>query len=192
MNNAMDEILSAAEGGAMTPALKLRLDEIADQVLSIDKQTEILEDQLKALSKDRNNITTKIIPTVLLQCGLNSYSTTSGLEIKLETVCSGSLPKEVEARSKALQLLKDYGAEGIIKTEVSMLFGIGEYEHAKELLNFLQSDGYDTATLQENVHAQTLAAFARERMAANEPIDTEALGLYVAQIAKVKQKKARA
>lgn len=191
MDNALEEILSAAEGGAMTPVLRQRLDKIADEVIAIDDEVETMERRLKELSKARNEITTKIIPTVLHQCGLSAYTTANGREVKLETICSGSLPKELNARSEALKLLKDYGAEGIIKTEVSVSFGIGEYDAAEETLEMLHKAGYEGASLMENVHPQTLAAFARERMANNEPIDTERLGLYVAQIAKIKQKKVR-
>lgn len=191
MDNALDEILSAAEGGAMTPALTQRLDKIADEVIAIDDETEKLELRIKEISKMRNEIMNKVIPSVLHQCGLSAFDTATGRRFTLETICSGSLPKEINARSEALKLIKEYGAEGIIKTEVSVTFGVGEYEQAEKAFEQLHEAGYDNASIMENVHPQTLAAFARERIKNNEPLDSEKLGLYVAQVAKIKVIKVR-
>ena len=193
---ALDLILSAAEGGAMTPALKLQLDTVAKRVGEIDNEVEALEEKIKTLSKERTNITVKILPTALNQCGIPEYVSELDdervLRIKLETVVSGSLPKDSERRKKALELIREYGGGGIITTDLELSFAKGQEEEAEKAFELLTEAGFTDVVMEEGAHPQTLSAFARERMKAGEPVDAEALGLFVQQQAKVKPEKRKA
>lgn len=193
---ALDLIMSAAEGGAMTPALKLQLDTVAKRVGEIDGEIDALEEKVKVLSKERTAIVVKILPTALNQCGIPEYVSEFDddrvLRIKLETVVAGSLPKDAERRAKALALIREYGAAGIIKTDIELSFTAGQEEQADKAYKLLLQAGYIDAIKEEGVHPQTLAGFARERMKLGEAVDAEVLGLFVQQQAKVKPEKRKA
>jgi len=182
---ALDAIMGAAEGGTISPALKLQLDKVAKRVGDIDTEIAALEEKSKTLSKERHNITSKVLPTVLNQCGLQSYATDNGLEVELDTVVSGSLPKDEAKRKLAIAKVKEYDGEGIIKMEVYAEFMKGESSQAEKCLAAIQKAGFNHAVMIEGIHPQTLAAFARERLKKGKEVDGEAIGLYIQQVAKV-------
>ena len=128
--------------------------------------------------------------------GLGNRKTASGTTpqgTKDGTVVS--IKEEVDAkisegnRADAMNWLTDHGFGGIIKTEVSVLFGAGEHDRALELTSELNEHGYSGAQMAETVHPSTLKAFVKEQLAAGTALPFDLLGIFPYSKAILKEKK---
>lgn len=144
-----------------------------------------LEDDLKAAKAVLNTIKTARIPDMMAELGMDSI-TFRGWKVTVSDFVSGSLPKDGEAHERAIRWLEAEGAGGLLKTDLSVAFGRSQHNEALDLAARLESEGL-APSVKSGVHAQTLAAFARERIKNGEPLDVEVLGLYVGKVAKLKQ-----
>lgn len=167
-----------------------------DTAIELQDTIAMLEDSLKAAKGSLHEIASKEVPEILGTLQMDEI-TYKGWNVKVAEIVSGSLPKEEHAKQKAINWLKDHEAEGLIKTTVSADFGKGEHNMAGEILAAMNKAIAEIGLedlegkMDMGVHPQTLQAFARERLANGEDIDTETLGLYIAQVAKFKKEKAK-
>jgi len=74
----------------------------------------------------------------------------------------------------------------LIKTDVALAFTKSQHNEAIDLARRLEEQGF-APSVQSGVHAQTLQAFARERIRNGDQIDTDVLGLYTGKVAKLKR-----
>ena len=182
MTTTSDEF-DLGEGAAQAaPEPLKRLNELADEAISLEQLIEDQETTLAAAKTALHEIRTKFMPELMMQIQMTQFVHGNRL-FQMKDFVSGSLPKEPDKRTRALELLKEYQAEGLIKTDVTIAFGRSQYEQAIKFYDALAADGM-AATLETSVHAQTLQSFARKRLEKGESIDTEALGLYVGKVVK--------
>jgi hypothetical protein len=178
----------------MAPQDKLKtLHSMAGDCLSMSDAIEQMEAQLSAAKAALQSLRTEKMPELMAELSMPDF-TFNGLEFKLDDFVSGSFPKDPDKRKVAVGLLKDYEAEGMIKTEITVEFGKSQHNEALDLFNSLVEKGY-TASIDENIHAQTYQAFARRRLEDGEPIDAVGLGLFTGKVVKfkpVKEKKSKA
>lgn len=184
----MDEF-DIGEGAAAPSSALEPLHNALSEAVELELAVEQMEADLKAAKNTLNAMKSKRIPDLMteLMPGMEKLNW-NGWEVTISDFISGSLPKEEDKREAALRWLEDNGAGGLIKTEIDIQFGRGEKEAAEALFKSL-SDSNLSPTMQTGVHAQTLAAFARERIKNGEDIDTDMLGLYTGRVAKFKQVK---
>jgi hypothetical protein len=111
-----------------------------------------------------------------------------GFKVTIKDFLSGSLPKDEEKRSSALEWLRDVGAEDLIKNELHAHFDRGQDNIAGHIAGALEENKikYEQTI---GVHPSTLKAYARERMERGEDVPLELLGLYAGRIAEIKEKK---
>mgnify|MGYP001032616779 FL=1 len=174
--------------GTSVPSDKLeQLHTLLEETIALEGAVTQMEEDLKAAKATLHNLRTTRIPDLMAELQMEEVSF-KGWQVKVDDFVSGSLPKDAEKKAKAIAWLEANDAAGLIKTEVGVSFGRSEHEAANSLWHQLESDGLP-ATLNSNVHAQTLQAFARQRIRDGDPIDTDALGLYVGKVAKMKEKK---
>ena len=174
--------------GTSVPSDKLeQLHALLEETIALEGAVTQMEEDLKAAKATLHNLRTTRIPDLMAELQMEEVSF-KGWQVKVDDFVSGSLPKDPEKKAKAIAWLEANDAAGLIKTEVGVSFGRSEHEAANSLWHQLESDGLP-ATLNSNVHAQTLQAFARQRIRDGDPIDTDALGLYVGKVAKMKEKK---
>jgi len=158
-----------------------------DEMFSLEEGIEQLEADLAAAKKSHNRLKSVDVPDLMKQLGMESLKR-NGWEVKIETIVSGNLPKDPERREVALDWLEEHDGSELIKSEVSVTFGREALDAARELATRLKEEGL-TASFERSVHAQTLGAYARERLKAGEPLDIEVLNLYVGEVAKAKKVK---
>ena len=101
----------------------------------------------------------------------------------LETFVSGGWPKDPFKRAVAVSHLEAIGAAGLIKSKLEIVTGRDSYDRVTVLADQLRDWG---PSLDTGVHTMSLRAFARRRLAAGDPIDLDALGLFAGPIVKVK------
>jgi len=176
--------------GAQAPDPLSTLKVLLGEAIALEEFVEQAESELKAAKATLQAIKTGRIPDAMaeIQSDRISYG---GYDININDFVSGSLPKEPEARAKAIDLLAVYEAESLITTDIKMTFSKSEHNLALDLAERLKADGY-SVDVQSSVHSQTLCKFARERIESGLPIDTEALGLYTGKVAKFKPLKKKA
>lgn len=181
----MSQQVAAEEFDVNTKAPEDKLEAIrlkADEGVALRKKVDELEGDLKAAKAALHELSTKTLPDMMTEVGLESF-TREGWEIKLALLVSGTLPKDEEKRKAAIDWLVEHDASSLIKTEVGVEFGRDSYDDAVKLYKALAKKGLGP-NLQSGVHPQTLCAFARERLESGEPIDLEVLGLFSCKAAK--------
>lgn len=164
--------------------------ELNDIELRVARATEIInqlssiEELTKQLGKELREITEQQLPDLMASAGVSEFKTKAGVKVKIHDFVRGSLPKEEGERKKALTWIEDQGAGDLIKDRVSIEFGRKEHNFAIEVRSILARAGVEFESKMD-VHPQTLAAFARERLSNGESLPLDLLGLYAGRAAKV-------
>lgn len=181
---------TAAEEGANAPSDKLEvLHKTLDEATALEEVVAQLTEDLRVAGSALNLLKTSRIPELMTELQMSDL-TRNGWNVKISEFVSGSLPKDDEPRAKAIAWLEAHEGGALIKSELSLTFAKSQHDEAKKLADELAGKGFPVA-LTSGVHASTLQAFARERMKNGEAIDTEVLGLYTGQVAKIKPVKAK-
>jgi len=186
MNNIADEFDMGAEGvGNSTPDALERLRKAIANTIAMQEHIEQMEGDLSEAKKTLQYARAKLLPDLMAEMQVDSL-THAGYEVKVSEFVSGSLPKDQELREKALEWLESHDGGELIKTDLSLSFGKSQHNEALSLVAELKDDGY-TVGVTSGVHPQTLQKYGRDRIHDGEEIDTELLGLFVGQIAKIKR-----
>ncbi len=157
------------------------------EAIDLEALAEQQENELKATKAALQRLKTGQIPDLMAEIQADKINF-RGWEVQVSDFVSGSLPKDDCAREKAIGLINEYGAGGIIKTEVVVQFGRSQHNHAVSFYQSLVEAGH-SAEMKRGVHSQTLQKFARERIEAGEQIDLESLGLFTGKFARWKEAK---
>ena len=112
--------------------LKQKEDEIAQ-----------LEEQLKSKKAEADDISSRVIPELLAEQGLSEIKLADGSKVSVKKEFRATVPKDDVKREAALQWLRTNGLGDIIKNNVSVTFGKGEDDKAKQLLDLAAENGYE-------------------------------------------------
>jgi len=174
----------------------------AKKLIEAEKATEDAENALKVAKEKERVMREETLPGMMQEIGVEKMTLLDGNEITVKQEVYASVP--AHAKERAWAWLETNGYGGLIKTEVAVEFGKGALEEAHELIDKLASIGVTNATLSRDVHAQTLKAFLKERLAnpkiaddytpeeieaGQTPLSLEMFGARPVMTAKVKQKK---
>lgn len=134
------------------------------------------EDALRDAKDALRQVSEVDLPEAMREVGIKTFTTTDGLviNVKPEVQCSIT----VANREAAYQWLVDNDFGGIIKVDVSVHFDSGQQDRAHKFADQLTKKGADVK-LEQTVHAQTLKAFVKERIAdteSNVPFPLELFG----------------
>lgn len=154
-----------------------------------------LEQDIKAAEETLGRMRAKLsliqirdLPEAMQEVGL-AYIETDYYSCDLTLAVNGSLPKDEEKRAEAIDYLRELDAEDLLKSEVSVSFGKGDDATARRMARILKQHTNQEVKVETTVHPSTLAAWGRERIKTNKPIDAEKVGLFIRNVAKIKQKK---
>ena len=144
-----------------------------------------LEDQLKEKKEAARKLSEEDIPQFLAEKGLSSITLDNGTEVKItEEVRPGV---KVANRPYVYSWLRDNGYGDLIKSNVSVSFGMGEDSQAIKLKAAIQDLGMGSNE-KEDVHYQTMKAFVTEQHKKGVSLPDEFV-LYVANKTKLVQKR---
>src|SRR5690348_5698923 len=109
MSNAPD--FDFEEQGAASAALDAlaRLNEKLAEALDLKGIVDQMENDLKAAKQQLQNLNTQVIPDMMAQLGMEKC-TQRGWEVKVDEFVSGSLPKDEQARQRAVAWLRAHDA----------------------------------------------------------------------------------
>jgi hypothetical protein len=156
--------------------LKQKEDEIAE-----------LEEKLKAKKEEADNISSNVIPELLAEQGLAEIKLADGSKVSVKKEFRATLKKDEIAREGAYQWLRDQGLGDIIKNNVSVTFGKGEDDKAKQLLDLAADNGYEPQQ-KSDVAWNTLTALYQERVQAGLDMPSESFSLWIKDKTKITRK----
>lgn len=167
----------------------ITLDRVSELVSLMTEQQRIVErltQELETAKASLRRTETEDLPELMAEVGLTELTTKEGVEVSVVSdvtcgISEGRMPA-------AIKWLADRGYDGIVKTEVSVKFGRGEYAQAQELAEGIQGQGL-SAELSNSIHNQTLKSFVKERMAAGDVVPFDLFGIHPFSRAKLKMKK---
>jgi len=148
----------------------ISMDEMAEAarlLLKAEEETAAAEQALKDKKESERKLREETIPGMFAELGIEKLTLSDGstFSCKQEVYCA--IP--ADRREEAYAWCERNGFGGIIKTEVKVPFGKGELERAMELVDKLVSElGVDNAIIDRSIHAQTLKAFLKERIMAEQ------------------------
>jgi hypothetical protein len=197
---------------AAAPAIIKKLHAQAKELLGASATVANLDSALKAAKSHLNNLRTVILPDLMMRCHQLEFTSNDGYKFTLKDFVAGSLPKDGEddeegdgeqaekkegesAREKAIAHINELGGGSLIKTELSIVFPKTEHNVAlmieSRIKEMLEKEFRSEAQIKmrSGVHAQSLCAWAREKMAKGENIDLEVIGLHSGKAVAVKEPK---
>ena len=160
------------------------LSDLIKQASTVNKQIDVLEEEVKILKQKKNSYLFDLIPAKMAEMGMDKVEV-DGNAVSLSTFVSATMPKDPIQREQAISHLRDIGASDFIKNEVTVKFGVNEDNRARSIQSELEEKGMDT-TARVWVEPSTLKKLVRERVENNQRIDLELFNAHVGQIAKIK------
>lgn len=149
-----------------------RLSALAEELVEAERKVIEAEEGLKKAQEVVRGLSEKTIPELMEKLGIETFTTTSGLKVKVKDALRVSTKKE--NRDEALDWLEDNGHGALVKRKIAVEFGREpeEQKKAAALRKWLATKKF--VTLEERkVEPSTLKAFiARELEAGHEvPLD---------------------
>ena len=156
--------------------LKQKEDEIAE-----------LEEKLKAKKEEADNISSNVIPELLAEQGLAEIKLADGSKVSVRKEFRATLKKDEIAREGSYQWLRDPRLGDIIKNIISVTFGKGEDDKAKQLLDLAADNGYEPQQ-KSDVAWNTLTALYEERIQAGLDMPSDNFNLWIKDKTKISRK----
>lgn len=160
------------------------LSDLIKQASTVNKQIDVLEEEVKMLKQKKNSYLFDLIPAKMAEMGMDKVEV-DGNAVSIATFVRATMPKDPIQREQAISHLRDIGASDFIKNEVTVKFGVNEDNRARSIQSELEEKGMDT-TARVWVEPSTLKKLVRERVENNQTIDMELFNAQVGQIAKIK------
>lgn len=176
----------------------------AQELYEVSARIERGEALLKELGARKLAIEMQELPALFEQAGMDKIGLPDAGENGADVVvgphfkASISSEWEQEKQNEAFQFLEDTGNGGLIKVTVSVEFGKGEIDKARELQEIIRKSPIGNThpvSVSMGVHWGTLTSWLKEAWANQSrgyDIPLEKIGAIVGQVAKIKQRKAKA
>jgi len=189
--NLLDQMAAAAADETVQSNVALtEVANLATRQMEQIARVERIEQQLKDEKAVLRQMETVDLPEAMKACGLKTFTTVDDLviEVKADVQCGIPAPR----RQEAYEWLVKNGFEGLLKSSIELTFDRDHLKDAQKIAAELTKKGFTPEFIQ-SVHAQTLKAFVKERMADTEskvklPLDL--FGVFPYDVAVVKKAKA--
>lgn len=163
-----------------------KLAELAKSMFEAETEVTKAEAELKKKKAKLRGIAENDIPTLMAQCGVSEFATTTGLKLSVKKLVRAAVTKA--NLTKAVAWLDKHGHGGIVKRKVFLDFTLHQEKEAKKLAADLEKRGFENVSTTYTVNAQTLGAWVRERRANGEAVPEKLLGVNEHTVAKVSVK----
>lgn len=164
-------------------------EEISELVDMIEKQRGLedliskTESFLAKVKEEFKEVSEVTIPDKFAELQISEFKLASGHKVSVKPFVFARIPEDY--KQKAFAWLTEHGFEDIIKVNVDTRFAANDYHNALIFAEHLQSAGYNV-NLDRNVHPQTLKAFCKRMLDANENIPLDVFGIHVGRKAVIK------
>jgi hypothetical protein len=138
---------------------------LATQQNAYEQAIEVLDARRAELVDRLKQVQEVDIPELMDEMGVQEFTLTSGRKVSIRKQYYASIPKD--KRDAAFAWLTEHGHEELIKVEVEVQFGRGEFETAVDFARRLAEAGYN-ALPHKDVNAQTLKAWVKRMIESDE------------------------
>jgi hypothetical protein len=174
-----DDLLDSVEVTNLADECQ-KLKDTEDMIKSAEKH---LQD-LKAKADD---IGSRVIPELLAEQGLTSLKLADGSSVSVKKEYRCTLPKDESRREQCYNWLRDNQLGDIIKNNVSVTFGRGEDDKAKQLLDLAVANGFEPSQ-KSDVSWNTLTALFRERIESGLDMPSDVFSTWIKDKTKITRK----
>ena len=158
--------------------------ELARDIRNQEDTIRDLEEKLKTEKKLLLKLSDEDLPAILDELGLQSFKLDDGPEVTVKSTYGATI--RLDDREQAYDWLRQNEYDDIIKNTVSVQFGRGEDEKAKEFKELAENNRY-AADQKTEIHPQTLRAFIKERVEAGDEFPMQLFGAWVGRRASIKK-----
>jgi len=134
------------EEDAVTKLDQDQLEEVSgllQKLLKIETEIQVEELALKNLKEKYRKLSDEIIPSKMTELGMTSTTMLDGSTVEVEEYIQARIPvRDEEKKAKCHQWLEQNGLGDLLKNEVTMNFGRGEDQQAKQLEETIRNMGY--------------------------------------------------
>ena len=159
---------------------------LANEAARLEHRLAEQEQAMKETKAALHRITDERLPEALEEMNLQKFTLMDGSEISVKPIYAASIPKD--RRAEAFAWLRDHQFGDLVKNNVSVTFGRGEDEMAKDFVGLCSRQGFVPKQL-EKVEPMTLKAWLREQVEAGHPIPLDLFGAFISQRATIKRSK---
>ena len=145
------------------------------------------EKHLKDLKAKADDIGSRVIPELLAEQGLTSIKLADGSSVSVKKEYRCTLPKDDSRREQCYKWLRDNQLGDIIKNNVSVTFGRGEDDKAKQLLDLAVANGFEPSQ-KSDVSWNTLTALFRERIESGLDMPSDVFSTWIKDKTKITRK----
>lgn len=196
-NNAAPAFLDTLEPSPPPAADKLAAIRFAAERLTelVDRHTKLSE-TVEELSDEINDISSRQLPDLMSEVGVESVGIGNGVTVKLKPWYRAVLPKDPVEQAAALAWLREHDAGDLVKSTVGVKFSRNEDNLAAEVAGHLEQYLEDhgagrTVDREVTIHHATYTAYVREQLEAGETLPLAVLGASTGTRAVVETKKQR-
>lgn len=164
-----------------------RLAQLAADLEAADAEVARLEEATKAAAKIRDQLAFSELPLLMAEVGMEKFTTSAGLDIKIQRVFNASIAEE--KRPEAYKWLLDNNHGGILKAVVAVGFAAGDKKAADALTAELTAKYGSKAAVEEklSVHSSTLTSWVRKQIEGRKEFPRELFGAKELRKAKVER-----
>jgi hypothetical protein len=190
-NTPMEDVLAMATADAqveeVTPEDKLkRIQYFGEKQRDLTKEIAAAENTVTLLKEKLRRIMEQDLPEAMDDVGMSKFVMEDGTTVTVKPFYNASIPED--RKEEAFDWLKDNDFDGMIKADVKVTFGKGEFEVAQAFVEFIR--GFNQKAIdpeyKENVHWQTLRAFVKEQIEGGKPLPLDMFGVFVGRKAELK------
>jgi hypothetical protein len=137
MTNTADAYAEYAETGHNSEGILERLNLLAQEQISAEREVAQCEEKLKAAQDKLKDIAEKRLPELMDENGFKEFKLSDGTEIAIKETIRVNVSED--NRPKAINWAVAIGKGGVVKQEMSFKFGKGEDERAAKILAAVKS-----------------------------------------------------
>lgn len=152
--------------------------------IELTKQVADTAAALKVFEDDLNAVSTQHLPLAMLNAGQRFLVTPDGYTVEIVTSHHAGITEANKAA--AFAWLEEHGFGDIIKNEITVSFGKGEQDLAAKTIDTIREVAPANKLVNKvAVHAGTLKAFVKERIAEGTAIPVDTFGIYTRTVAEL-------
>lgn len=183
----MEDLLAQAMDGGVGDDELERVAKLARKQWALQVELARIEEYMELKKKELNEVRDKELPGLMAEVGMAEFKLDSGYKITVKDEVYCSMPDDQEP---GFAWLRENEFEAIIKNFISVGFGKGEDEIAKQAIQALADLGLQPE-IKTSVHPSTLKAFIKEQMGKGVAVPLEKFGAYCVTRAKIEPPKVK-
>lgn len=153
------------------------LSQLIRRQIDLENEIENMDTTLSEMKKERDKLSSEIIPLKMQELGVTSTTMADGSQVKIKEGFHCRIPKD--KIEEAHEYLRNNELGDIIKNQVSISFGKGEDNMARDLAGHI-SDNYGLdPDVKESVHPSTLKATLKKRHEEGLTDPEELFGIFI-------------